>query len=226
VVTDLFGQGFTWSEPAAPETRPTSMVEPHLSPAPATDGATAKSAVIRGVQELVRVDVADVAAIAAWRRGVASLRIGSPPDSVSDRAWQTTIADAEALIDLWGADLEALGWSTLEIFGTNDNPRARRLDRVGLLDLLEGRAVLAVTATHASIRATARDVTRFDRRLVAAGGIPVWAVQREGVEVVLSAAEPVGGGRGSAFSATPTSPLLSSGQGNPAGDAEKIGGGT
>lgn len=163
-MTGLFGGDFGWDSTAV------SVV----SPAPATIAATLESADFRGFEAPPATDVANVASVASWKAGIDRLADGRRPDAFENRAWAVLVSDARMLLQNWGADLFALGWGTLEVFGGNRNPRARRLDIPGLLPLLRGRPVEAIDADTALIRANRNDMMTFQRRLVAAGGVPVW----------------------------------------------------
>lgn len=89
--------------------------------------------------------------------------------------------DARLVLQNWGSDLVALGWSTLDVFGVNRDPRHRRLDIPGLVYLLHGRPVEAIDRDTALIRATRNDTMTFRRSLVAPGGVPVWAWANLGI---------------------------------------------
>jgi hypothetical protein len=73
----------------------------------------------------------------------------------------------------WGAQAQALGWTARELFGLHPVPerpaanyrRLSRYDHTGLIWLLPGRAVVALTATEAAIQgATAVLVYRKQRK--------------------------------------------------------------
>lgn len=140
----------------------------------ATPIATPETAEIRRVQPSPAAPVATVACVANWSQGVAMLAGASAPFGISPRAWALLVRDAKAIANLWADQLTAAGWSTLDVFGVPRQPGARRLDCVGLVAVLDGRAVMEISPTHAVIQATARDRTRFDRTLRATGAVPLW----------------------------------------------------
>jgi hypothetical protein len=82
------------------------------------------------------------------------------PNCVPVDRWQQCLEDGKRFLDQWGGLAEALGWSSSDLFGLDtppDNPhrsyqRLSRYDETGLIWLLEGCEVLAVTATTATIR--------------------------------------------------------------------------
>ena len=71
----------------------------------------------------------------------------SPP-----RRWAQLLADTEALIaGGWAAQARALGWTALDLFGCDPDRPFARIDQQGLCWLLNGRKVIALTATAATI---------------------------------------------------------------------------
>lgn len=83
------------------------------------------------------------------------------PDFVDEADWQQAITDSNAFLPAWGAQAIALRWSEPDLFGLHSpldrpSPSYRRLSRVdctGLIWLLHGRAVIAMTTATATIRA-------------------------------------------------------------------------
>jgi hypothetical protein len=73
--------------------------------------------------------------------------------------WQQAIRDAEYFLAKWGQPAQALGWTTVELFGLHPVParpslsyrRLSRCDCTGLIWLLQGRPVVALTDTTATI---------------------------------------------------------------------------
>ena len=72
--------------------------------------------------------------------------------------WQAT-KDAKAFLGTWGEQALALGWSNRDLFGLHTPPaephptynRLSRYDATGLIWLLQGRPVIALTETTAAI---------------------------------------------------------------------------
>ena len=79
---------------------------------------------------------------------------------VPEDRWHQAIADTASFISKWGERALTLGWMEHELFGLHPMPerpaanysRLSRLDDMGLLWLLKGRAVVGLTATEASYR--------------------------------------------------------------------------
>jgi hypothetical protein len=88
----------------------------------------------------------------AWAEGFARLDRARPPDDVPQRRWLQFIDDCGAFLDGgWRAKAEALGWSEGDLFGCDRHKPFVRVDRLGLLWLLNGRRIGALTADSATI---------------------------------------------------------------------------
>ena len=90
--------------------------------------------------------------VAAWAEGVARLRRMPPPCNYPERPWQQLIVDAERFLDGWAAQAAALGWPTWELFGCHRRAPWGRIQGMGLVLLLRGKELAALTATEAVIR--------------------------------------------------------------------------
>jgi hypothetical protein len=81
------------------------------------------------------------------------------PDLVEQDRWQEAVADAASFVALWGEQAVALGWTARDLFGLADVPdrpasnyqRLSRYDLTGLVWLLQGRRVVALTQDTAVI---------------------------------------------------------------------------
>jgi hypothetical protein len=90
--------------------------------------------------------------VAAWAEGVARLRRMSPPRNYPERPWQQLIVDAERFLDGWTAQAAAFGWPSWELFGCSRRAPWGRIQGMGLVLLLRGKELAALTATEAVIR--------------------------------------------------------------------------
>jgi hypothetical protein len=81
------------------------------------------------------------------------------PDYVQAERWQQCLIDAQRFLASWSNKAHALGWTADELFGLHEPPakprptysRLSRYDATGLLWLLGGRRVVAISADTAAI---------------------------------------------------------------------------
>jgi hypothetical protein len=94
------------------------------------------------------------------------------PEHVSQAAWEAAVEDGKRFLAKWGAQAEALGWTEQDLFGLHRPPdkpaagysRLARYDATGLVWLLRGRRVCALTERSAAIKnRTSGTVTHFRR---------------------------------------------------------------
>jgi hypothetical protein len=82
------------------------------------------------------------------------------PDFVEAERWQQAVEDGWRFLGLWDEQAHALGWTARELFGLHTPPqrpavsysRLSRYDETGLIWLLRGRRVIALTETTAAIQ--------------------------------------------------------------------------
>jgi hypothetical protein len=95
------------------------------------------------------------------------------PDYVEAERWQQCLIDAQRFLAEWGEMATALGWSPPELFGLHQVPqqpratyrRLSRYDATGLIWLLQGHPVVALTKDEAAIqRDSAVVIYRKDRK--------------------------------------------------------------
>jgi TubC N-terminal docking domain len=90
--------------------------------------------------------------VESWANGVARLREISPPRSYPTHAWQQLIGDAESFLENWAPQGAALGWPGWSLFGCHRRAPWGRIQGMGLVLLLRGDEIAALTATEAAIR--------------------------------------------------------------------------
>ena len=79
------------------------------------------------------------------------------PDHIEAIDWQHAVEDGRRFLIQWEDEAERLGWTATDIFGLPEvipNPywrRLARIDQLGLIWLLHGRPVTAITADRATI---------------------------------------------------------------------------
>jgi hypothetical protein len=91
-------------------------------------------------------------AIPAWAEGMARLGAMPPPRTYPQHAWLQLIVDAERFLNGWAQQAAALGWPTWEIFGCHRRAPSGRIQGMGLILLLRGDEIAALTETEAVIR--------------------------------------------------------------------------
>jgi hypothetical protein len=87
------------------------------------------------------------------------------PDAVPVARWREAVDDGSRFLGQWGEQAEALGWTAEDLFGLHPTAPLARYDSMGLVWLLRGRKVVALTATAATIR-TATGITLSYRKVV------------------------------------------------------------
>ena len=97
--------------------------------------------------------------------GIRAMAVSPAPEGIPLRAWPVIVADTVALVT--GGQIAqafALGWSAADLFGCDQRAPWHRLDRAGLMLLVDGRTIPELTAAHAALRHRDGSVLRFRRR--------------------------------------------------------------
>ena len=82
------------------------------------------------------------------------------PDRVNPERWQVAVRDGERFLADWGEQASVLGWTARDLFGLHEVPsnphpayqRLARYDCTGLVWLLQGCPVVAITDATAAIK--------------------------------------------------------------------------
>jgi hypothetical protein len=88
------------------------------------------------------------------------------PDRVPTDRWQQAIEDGKTFLAQWGDQAQALGWTAKDLFGLLPIPehakpsfnRLSRYDETGLIWLLDGRRVVALSEDRAAIQSPSGNV--------------------------------------------------------------------
>jgi len=87
---------------------------------------------------------------------LAQLNPGNPPHDVPQRRWAQFIDDSLRFLEsAWANRAGQLGWTALDLFGCDRVKPYSRIDRLGLLWLLDGQHLLALGAEAAAISTSA-----------------------------------------------------------------------
>jgi hypothetical protein len=105
-----------------------------------------------------------------YRRTFAHLQL-KPPALVDVARWQQCVEDGRRFLATWGEQAQTLGWDSRDLFGLHTpperpHPSYRRLSRygaTGLIWLLQGRDVIALTAEGAVIRTATGAILTYYR---------------------------------------------------------------
>lgn len=87
--------------------------------------------------------------VGRWAEGVGRLMIMPIPRGHPPAAWQRMLDDAEQFMDRWATQAAALGWHDWEVWGVHRRAPWRRVDAMGLVPLLRGTRLTALTASEA-----------------------------------------------------------------------------
>ncbi len=93
------------------------------------------------------------------------------PDHVEQNNWLQAVEDGRRFLGAWDEKAAVLGWTARDLFGLHlvpDKPapnyrRLSRYDETGLIWLLQGRPVVALTANTAAIKNPTGVVTVYRR---------------------------------------------------------------
>ena len=93
------------------------------------------------------------------------------PDHIDVTDWQLALADGRVFLASWGEQAEALGWTGRDLFGLAAVPvrpvanyrRLSRYDLTGLVWLLKGRPVMALTDATAAIQSPGGAILTYRR---------------------------------------------------------------
>jgi hypothetical protein len=91
--------------------------------------------------------------------------------------WLQFIDDCGRFLDGgWAGRAAALGWTPLDLFGCDRNKPFARLDRQGLLWLLNGCKLIALSEATAVIETPTGARLTFYRHRVASGAVLAWSL--------------------------------------------------
>jgi len=103
-----------------------------------------------------------------FKRTFAHLQL-KPPAMVNVARWRQCVEDGKRFLGRWGSRAEVLGWDARDLFGLHTPPekphpsynRLSKYDGTGLIWLLEGRPVVALTEATAAIENPTGNITVY-----------------------------------------------------------------
>ena len=114
----------------------------------------------------------------AWIQGAADLLAMACPASCSVERWEALREDAYRFLRDHAAQAHELGWTALDLFGVHPEKPWIRFDCMGLVPVLNGGAVAALSDTEAVIEKPSGAHMTFRRRGQASTGIClIWELE-------------------------------------------------
>ena len=90
-----------------------------------------------------------------------------PRNAWSDEKWNTLREDALRFVREWAGQAHRLGWGSLDLFGVHPTKPTVRVDCMGLVLLLQGCPVAAITEDSAVIKTASGGSLTFRRHKAA-----------------------------------------------------------
>ncbi len=84
-----------------------------------------------------------------WAEGFARFQHSSPLPGFSPESWQTLLDDGGRFLDRWAAKAIGLNWTVEDCFGVDPRAPGARLDQMGLVPLICGTEIIAITEDSA-----------------------------------------------------------------------------
>lgn len=141
-------------------------------------GRSENSAWPRDYQERAAIVEFDAGVPRDWAEAFAHLDPDRPPADVPVKRWQQFVDDCGRFLDgQWPARAAALGWQPVDLFGCDRRKPFHRIDRQGLLWLLDGRELLAMTEDGAVIECEDGVRQTYRRRRGQPGRVLPWELE-------------------------------------------------
>jgi hypothetical protein len=104
-----------------------------------------------------------------WAEGFARLDLGNPPAGFNDARWRLLLDDGGRFLDGWAGEAARLGWQTTDVFGIHPLAPSARFDAMGLVPVINGGEVVAITERSATIQSPGGSKLVYMRRPSSAG---------------------------------------------------------
>ncbi len=99
-----------------------------------------------------------------WVQGVADLLVMPAHPDWKGGDWHTLQEDALRFVREWAGQARRLGWESADLFGAHPTKPRVRFDCAGLVVLLQGRPVVAITEDSAAIKTASGGSLTFRKR--------------------------------------------------------------
>lgn len=114
-----------------------------------------------------------------WAEGFARLNPNHSPADVPSRRWLAFINDCGRFLDGgFAAKAAALGWGPFDVFGCNRDRPFARIDQAGLLWLLNGDRLIAMSENTATIETRTGTRQTWHRKPAESGRALPWELLR------------------------------------------------
>jgi hypothetical protein len=111
----------------------------------------------------------------AWAEGYARLDPNRPPGDVPAKRWLQFVDDVGRFLDSdFEAVATALGWGALDLFGCDRDRPFARIDRAGLLWLMHGDKLIALSENTATIETETGKRQTYRRTPAEPGRVLAW----------------------------------------------------
>jgi hypothetical protein len=116
-----------------------------------------------------------------WAEGFARLDPDRPPGDVPARRWLRFVDDVGLFLDSpFCRTAASLGWGPLDLFGCDRDRPYARIDQCGLLWLLNGSRIVAMTENTVTIERPTGAIQTYRRRPSGTGQVLPWELTVKG----------------------------------------------
>jgi len=119
-----------------------------------------------------------------WVDGFSVLVSMPVPKNWHQENWDAVIIRAEGFLKHWGSKAHALGWSDNDIFGISKSGSLARIDRLGLVLLLDDKRISDMNEETAALDCLNHrtgepngSTLTFYRKTDMSGAVPLWEVE-------------------------------------------------
>jgi hypothetical protein len=108
-----------------------------------------------------------------WVEGFQRLECDNPASGFSNSQWSLLIRSGSAFLEQWAPKAAELGWTDIDLFGVHPTAPAARFDVMGLVPIINGGEVVAITERSATIRSPGGSRLVYMRRTTG-GRVCLW----------------------------------------------------